>query len=132
MINMARVLIAGAGHLGLALAERLKTNHHEIILARRSPQTTAGMTSVMCDFGDKPTLKSLPEVVAIFYAAAADESTEMAYQRAYSDGVKNLLAHYQAFEHKPQFYLSSSTSVYAATRGQRFQCQRKQGTERST
>lgn len=111
-----RVLVAGAGYLGLAFAQSLRGC--DVTLARRSPQTVAGMRTVVCDFTDPSSLWDLPEVDWIYYAVAADEATEEAYEKAYLSGLKNLVDVYQLRTVKPAFFYSSSTSIYAASKGE--------------
>lgn len=106
----SRLLIIGAGYLGQALAKR---EGLEIFTARRSP--TNDSLSIACDVTRPETLQNLPNVDAIFYAVSADESTDAAYQRAYADGVRNVLAAYA--DRRPRFLLASSTSVYAEDQG---------------
>lgn len=111
-----RILVAGAGYLGLAFAEISKGS--EVTLARRSPKTTEGFRTVACDFTDPSTFEVLPEVDCIYYAVAADGASEEAYEKAYFVGLRNLVDHYQKQDKKPAFFYSSSTSVYAAADGE--------------
>ncbi len=117
---MQRILIAGAGYLGFALAESLFRSplDYEVYLARRTPFDSEGFKTIACDFSEASSLRDLPEVDAIYYAVSADGATETAYERAYSLGVKNLIDHYKSRSIRPKFYFSSSTSVYAAKAGE--------------
>ena len=111
-----RILVGGAGYLGLAFAEICRGS--EVTLARRSPKATEGFRTIACDFTDPSSFGVLPEVDCIYYAVAADEASEEAYRKAYLDGLKNLVDHYQKQDNRPAFFYSSSTSVYAASEGQ--------------
>ena len=118
---MAKILIAGAGYLGLALADCLSRDTagtHEIVLARRSARPSPGLKTITCDFTDSASLKDLPVVDAIYYAVAADDSTDLAYEKSYLVAVRNLVEHYQKRGINPRFYLSSSTSAYSAKQGE--------------
>lgn len=114
---MKRILIAGAGYLGLALAERL-SKKYEVILARRTPSQNGPFQTVACDFSDPGTLKHLPAVDAVYYAASADDGSDEAYERVYFKGLRNLVDQVKSQSHPPRFYLASSTSVYAAKNGE--------------
>lgn len=111
-----RILVAGAGYLGLAFAEISKGS--DVTLARRSPKASEDFRTVTCDFTDPSSFGALPEVDCVYYAVAADEATEAAYQKAYFQGLKNLVDHYEKQSEKPAFFYSSSTSVYAASEGE--------------
>jgi nucleoside-diphosphate-sugar epimerase len=114
---MQRLLIAGAGYLGLALAERL-AKKYEIILARRTASKGGPFQTIACDFADPQTLKNLPEVDAVYYAASADDGSDAAYERVYLNGLKNLVDQVKLQRHPPRFFLASSTSVYSAKKGE--------------
>lgn len=107
-----RLLIIGAGYIGQALADRVQSQW-DVFTARRSPREDRN--SVVCDVSRPETLKDLPDVDAIFYAVAADESSDEAYKKAYADGLGNVLAAYA--RRRPRFILASSTSVYAENQG---------------
>lgn len=111
-----RVLVAGAGYLGMALAERMKDS--AVTLARRSAIETAGFKAYRCDFSDADTLRALPEFDLVYYAASADKGTDEAYEKAYFTGLKNLVDHFKTRAVRPAFFYSSSTSVYAADQGE--------------
>jgi nucleoside-diphosphate-sugar epimerase len=88
-----RVLIAGCGDLGVALGLELAAGGDEVFGLRRHPdRLPAPIRPLAADLGAPETLRELPEVDAVVYAAAADRATEEAYRRAYVDGVRNLLA----------------------------------------
>ncbi|RYZ54748.1 MAG: NAD-dependent epimerase/dehydratase family protein, partial [Proteobacteria bacterium] len=114
---MQRILIAGAGYLGLALAERL-SQKYEVLLARRTPSQSGPLKTFACDFSDGETLKDLPPVDAVYYAASADDGSDAAYERVYWKGLKNLVDQVKTQSHPPRFYLASSTSAYAAKHGE--------------
>jgi nucleoside-diphosphate-sugar epimerase len=87
---------------------------------RRNPgRLPAPLRPLAADLGAPETLRNLPEVDAVIYAAAAERSTEEAYRRAYVDGVRNLLAA-PALQRSPprRFVFVSSTAVYSQDGGE--------------
>ena len=91
---MANILIAGCGDVGSALGERLRTDGHRVWGLRRH---TAGLPisiqPFVADLAVAETLQSLPPGLDfVFYTAASDAASDEAYQRAYVDGMRNLLA----------------------------------------
>lgn len=114
-----RVLIAGCGDLGTALGVELAAAGDEVYGLRRHPEALpAAIRTLAADLAHPATLRNLPEVEAVVYAAAADSSTEAAYRRAYVDGVRHLLAAPGIQQHPPRrFIFVSSTAVYAQDDG---------------
>ena len=115
---MRRVLIAGCGYVGSAVAERLVTDGCEVWEMRRNPTSLpAGVRPIAADLGAPATLRDLPaELDTVFYTAAADGSTEDAYRAAYVVGLGNLLA---ALPSPPRrIIFTSSTSVYGQSGGE--------------
>ena len=115
-----KVLIAGCGDLGTALALELAAAGDEVIGLRRRPETLpAPIAPFAADLADPRSLALLPSVDAVVYAAAADSSSEEAYRRAYVDGVRHLLAAPGLQQHPPRrFVFVSSTAVYAQDGGE--------------
>ncbi len=112
-----RILIIGAGYVGLEAARRFQDAGYEAVLARRSALAQPGFRSLVCDVTDREGVRALPEAQAILYAVSAGESSEQAYEQAYSIGVKNVVDACLAQRERPRFYLVSSTSVYAEAAG---------------
>lgn len=119
-----RVLIAGAGYVGAALAGRLAARGHEVLALRRSapPAADAQAPSVRwlaADLGDARGLRALPlvGVEALAYLVAADAREDAAYRRAYVDGLSSLLARLRAESDLRRVVYASSTSVYAQDDG---------------
>ncbi len=115
-MNSPRVLVAGAGYLGMAFA-RLMAGC-EVTLARRSPVVVEGMRTVVCDFSSLASARTLPEVDLVYFAVAADGFSDDAYRVAYFECLKNLVDRYSVQATPPAFFYSSSTSVYAAREGE--------------
>jgi nucleoside-diphosphate-sugar epimerase len=110
-----RVLIAGAGFVGGALAEQLAAAGHEAVALRRSAAAPPpGATAVAGDVTDPKSLRALGAFDAVVYAAAPDARSEAAYRACYLAGV------YVVLDAVPceRFLLTSSTSVYAQDAGE--------------
>lgn len=120
-----RVLIAGCGYLGLALAARFSANGHRVSGLRRSPPDLEPgekfpFNHVTADLTRPETLTRLADVPWdwVIHCAAPGEATEEAYRAVYRDGSRNLL---QALSVRPPrgFVFVGSTSVYGQTDGSR-------------
>ena len=114
-----RVLVAGCGDVGTALAiELTKAGDTVFGLRRHAARLPAPIVPVSADLADPATLENLPEVDAVVYTAAADQSTDDAYRRAYVDGVRHLLVSPALTRHRAErFLFVSSTAVYAQDDG---------------
>ncbi|MCC6695557.1 MAG: SDR family oxidoreductase [Candidatus Hydrogenedentes bacterium] len=116
-----RILIAGCGYVGTALAARLAAESHEVWALRRSPgPLPAGVDAVCADLADPSSLAGLPEELDfVFYTAAAGGYEEPRYRSAYVEGPRNLL---NALAHQRQelkrVFFTSSTGVYAQQDGE--------------
>lgn len=111
-----RVLIAGCGYLGGALAAQLAGAGDEVVALRRRPAELApGVRPFPADLGDAAALRALPGPFdAVVYAAAPGGRDETAYRAVYAAGIANLLAAVRC----ARFLLTSSTSVYAQDTGE--------------
>jgi nucleoside-diphosphate-sugar epimerase len=112
LLSPARVLICGAGYVGVELARQLAARGHHPIALRRRPEPIEGIETVSADLSAPLTLP--PNLDAIVYCAAADERSDAAYQRAYVDGVRNVIA---AMKGTERLLFTSSTAVYAQDDG---------------
>src|SRR6478735_3480963 len=89
---MAKLLIAGAGYLGQALAERaLAEGKHEVSILRRSAVALPGARVLQADLLQAESLLQLPAVEQVVYCASADASDEESYRKIYQDGLGNLV-----------------------------------------
>lgn len=115
-----RVLIAGCGYVGSALAERLAAEGARVFgLARRPAGLPRGVEPLAADLTDPSSLEALPEGFEIvFYAASAGARDPQAYERAYVHGVSNLLARLARRSPPRRFVFVSSTAVYAQQQGE--------------
>lgn len=116
-----RVLIAGCGYVGTALAERLGGEGHVVWGLRRHPEgLPPGVRPLAADLTDAGTLEGLPEGLdVIFYTAAADGFTDAGYQAVYVEGLRHLLNALRRRGQKPRrIFFTSSTVVYAQSAGE--------------
>lgn len=117
-----RVLVAGCGYVGLALAKELVRQGHSVVGIRRSPEAAAVLTNA----GVEPLITDLarPDFTrpegrfdwVVYCASAGRDGGPDSYRSTYVDGSRNLLAHLATCP--PQkFVYTGSTSVYAQTDG---------------
>ena len=113
---MSRILVAGAGYVGAALAEALAAQGHDVWALRRRPLELAGVRSVVADLCYRSSLAAaLPgELDVVVFAAAPAGGGVEAYTETYLRGAENLLAASAA----PRFVFTSSTGVYAQRDGE--------------
>ncbi len=114
---MATVLIAGCGYVGSAAAAELLASGHEVYgLRRRAEGLPEGVRPIAADLGDPSTLEGLPRATHLVYCASAGARTERAYERAYLEGLSNVL---DALADAPleRVLFTSSTAVYAQSDG---------------
>jgi nucleoside-diphosphate-sugar epimerase len=115
-----RVLIAGCGYVGAALGELLVAEGAQVFgLARRPVGLPAGVEPVEADLGDPASLGGLPEgLELVFYLASADARDPAAYERAYVQGVSNLIERLPSDRAPRRLFFASSTSVYGQRQGE--------------
>ena len=121
-----RILVAGAGYVGMELARRLACEGHDVLALRRSPPrepapdaVAARVRWLACDLADARRVGALAleGVEALAYLVAADARDDGAYRRAYVDGLAGLLARLRAGSSLERVLFASSTSVYAEDDG---------------
>lgn len=117
--KMARVLIAGCGYVGTALADLLASERNEIFTLRRSDVSPPrGATAIRADLLDIDALAALPpRLDLVCYMASAGGTDDRSYRSAYVDGLRYLLA---ALHGQPvrRLLFASSTGVYAQSSGE--------------
>lgn len=115
-----RILIAGCGYVGSALARELAAAGHTVFGLRRSAaELPDGVTRVQADLADPDTLNALPPALdAAVYAASADAYTEDAYRAAYHTGLRHFLDALEGQDALKRLVFVSSTGVYAQDNGE--------------
>lgn len=112
---MSRLLIAGAGDVGLALAAHLVANGHAVATLNRSGRSVDGATVVRANLGDPATLTDLPATDVVVLTTAPPSRDEAGYRLAYVDGPRHLL---DALPIPPgRVVLTSTTGVYGVDDG---------------
>lgn len=118
---MQRVLIAGCGDIGSALATRLRADGHAVWGLRRSASALpAGIERLRIDLTSPADLERLPRNLdTVFYIVTPDARNDGAYESAFVVGVRNLHAALLSQDRRPRrFVFVSSTSVYAQDDGE--------------
>jgi nucleoside-diphosphate-sugar epimerase len=117
---MATVLVAGCGYVGMAFAELAANKGHDVVALRRTAHPMPpGVRLVQADLLLPESLNGLPDgIELVAYAAAADASTDEAYERTYVTGLSNLL---QSLKRRGapirRVLFTSSTGVYGQADG---------------
>lgn len=119
MNTTRRILIAGAGDLGVRTGRLLAQSGAQVFALKRSASgLPAPLEPITADLTRPETLTALPEVDQVVYSVAADSSTDEAYHQAYVLGLGNLLQSLSLQRSPVQRVLFvSSTAVYAQTDG---------------
>lgn len=118
---MANILIAGCGDVGSAVGERLSADGHCVWGLRRHPDALpSSIQPFVADLTVPETLQTLPPGLDfVLYTAAADAASDAGYQRAYVDGVRNMLTALAAQRQTiRRIFFTSSTGVYAQSAGE--------------
>lgn len=114
-----RVLIAGCGYVGTELGLQLAAAGAEVHgIRRRAHLLPSPIRPISADLLDPELKGHLPQVDAVVYPAAADESSPAGYRRAYVEGLRNLMQALEAVGAPVQrFLFTSSTAVYGDADG---------------
>jgi nucleoside-diphosphate-sugar epimerase len=114
---LRRILVAGVGDVGAALARRRVAAGDEVHGLRRDvSRLPAGIVPVRADLTRPETLRQLPQGLdALVYAAAADRADERAYRAVYVDGLRNVL---DAVGPVARVLFVSTTGVYGQRDGE--------------
>ena len=117
---MERVLIAGCGYVGSALAARLSERGHEVFALRRGETAPMpSVTAIRADLTDIDALRERlpPRLDSVVYMASAGATDDRAYRSAYVDGLRYLLAVLDGHPVR-RLIFTSSTGVYAQSTGE--------------
>jgi nucleoside-diphosphate-sugar epimerase len=109
-----RILLAGCGNLGGAIAILLLQSGAEVFgLRRRTDQLPQGITPVAADLTQPATLKNTlpPRLDQVIYCLTPSDYTEQGYHAAYVTALENLLVELQG-QAPSRFFFVSSTGVY--------------------
>jgi nucleoside-diphosphate-sugar epimerase len=118
---MARILIAGCGYVGGALAQRLVTGPNEVWGLRRRPMMMPlGVEPIEADLAVARTLRDLPpRLDFVIYGASPAGPDDAHYRTTYVEGVKRLLEALHLQRQSPRrIFLLSSTSVFGQSKGE--------------
>ena len=118
---MAKILIAGCGYVGSALAERLVAGPHEVWGLRRRPMMMPlGVQPIVADLAVARTLRDLPPGLDfVVYAAAPSGGDDAHYRTTYVEGLTRLLEALESQHQSPRrIFFLSSTSVFGQTNGE--------------
>ena len=116
-----KILIAGCGYVGSALARLLVADGHTVWGLRRNVDALPeGVRPLAADLFDPATLRTLPrELDFVFYTAGSSGFTDDAYRTAYVDGPNYLLkALAEGGTALRRLFFTSSTGVYAQNNGE--------------
>ena len=117
---MATVLLVGCGDIGIQLGLKLSAvGHHCIGLRRHLNQLPEPIQGIQADVTDPASLSALPAHDYLIYSLVPAEYSPAGYQRAYVDGLANLLQALSEQRLKPRrvLYVSSS-AVYHQCNGE--------------
>lgn len=108
------ILIVGCGDLGLALAEMLRPQSHQLYGLRRQTPSSSDVNWISADV-TQPLSEPLPPVEQVVFCIAPSVYNETAYQAVYVEGLKHVLA---ALAVPPKhLWVVSSTGVYGSASG---------------
>jgi len=116
-----RILIAGCGKLGSAVAVELVSLRHQVTGLRRSAQLTQqDLKYLQADLTTPGSLAKLPtEFDQVLVIVTPSDYSEAGYRAIYVEGVGNLLSHFASRNSFPQVIYVSSTRVYGQQQGER-------------
>jgi nucleoside-diphosphate-sugar epimerase len=113
-VKNQRILLAGCGNLGGAIATVLLQSGADVFgLRRRTDQLPQGITPVAADLTQPETLENTlpPRLDQVIYCLTPSDYTEQGYHAAYVKGLENLLCELQGQTPNRLFFISS-TGVY--------------------
>lgn len=113
--DSGRILIVGAGDLGLALATHLVERGLDVTTLNRSGRSTDGARSWRGDLADPRSLRGLATADTVVFTTAPPGRDEAAYRLAYTDGPARVL---DALPARPgRVVLTSTTGVHGVDDG---------------
>jgi len=118
---MSRILIAGCGYVGSALARELVAESHTVFgLRRHAASLPPGVEAIAADLAVRRSLAELPtELESVVYAASPGGRDAALYRTTFVNGLRNLLDALEAQGQRPRRVIFvSSTGVYGQSRGE--------------
>jgi nucleoside-diphosphate-sugar epimerase len=118
---MSKLLIAGCGYVGSALARFRVERGDTVFGLRRNPvDLPSGVVPIAADLAVLRSLADLPAALdVVVYAASPAGRDDAFYRTTYVEGLRNLLAAVAAQGQKPRRVIFvSSTAVYGQARGE--------------
>lgn len=118
---MSRILIAGCGYVGSALAVQRLAGGDSVWGLRRNPvQLPSGVEPLAADLAVARSLEALPPALdVVIYMASPGGRDDAFYRTAYVEGLRNLLTALRKQGQQPRRVIFvSSTAVYAQQRGE--------------
>jgi nucleoside-diphosphate-sugar epimerase/8-oxo-dGTP pyrophosphatase MutT (NUDIX family) len=118
LVHTRRLLIAGCGFLGLALARRASRAGWCVTGVTHSAESAAAiagepLVARECDLSVPAEVETLGAFDAVVHCASSGRGGAEAYRRVYVEGARNLLAALRV-----PLVFASSTSVYAQVEGE--------------
>lgn len=116
-----RILVAGFGKLGAALAQLLTDAGHSVTGLKRQPaqQTPNKVQMIQADLTDPPSLVAINQTFdEVFYILTPNDRSADAYRQAYEIGLVHLMARLTQLGSLPHWTFVSSTSVYGQNAGE--------------
>ena len=112
---MAKILIAGCGKIGSALANVLAAKGHQVTGLKRKPPLSDSINYVAADISSPAGLADLDtDFNQAFFIVSPDGRSEQSYRAVYETGLNNLLAKFP----NAHWLMVSSTGVYAQSHGE--------------
>ncbi len=115
-----KILIIGSGDLGMAVANDLVKERHEVSVLKRTPPTKKEkLIYIKADITDHKALQDINvDFNHVLLVVAPNSRNEEAYKHLFQTGVTNILQLFAAKNPKASFLFVSSTAVYAQSKGE--------------
>lgn len=117
---MARILIAGCGATGSAVANSLAVEGHDVYgLKRHPPAEQHNVNYIKADLTHAAELETIDvDYDLVIYILSPDDRSELSYRRVFEYGVNNLLEVFMRRKMDTRFIFVSSTGVYGQSHGE--------------